>query len=132
MWGHSYMLIVRTLRFVDTNNGTSFRWCWKENFVKYQKVSKYHTFKLMITPSSTNLFIPFWQASQVLSGRFIVKRNLANWSFHLVKYGNLTKTVFIFSRYTPVGRNFSKIVLFKEGWSDIWWKKYFSFFKLSI
>ena len=59
-----------------------------------------------------------WQASQVLSGHF-TKRNLANWSFHLVQYGNLTKTVFILSRYTPVGRNLNKAVLFEFGWSDI-------------
>ena len=67
----------------------------------------------MVTASSTNLFINFWQASQqVLSGHF-VQRNLTNWSFHLVKYGNLTKTVYIFSRHTPVGRNLSKVVLFE-------------------
>ena len=62
----------------------------------------------MVTASSSNLFILFWQASQKLSRRFI-KRNLANWSFHLIKYGNLTKTVCILSRYTPVRRNLSKV-----------------------
>ena len=73
----------------------------------------------MATASSTNLFIFYWQASQVISGHYI-KRNLANWSFHLVKYGNLTKTFYFLSTYTAVGWNFSKVVPFEEGWSDIW------------
>ena len=73
----------------------------------------------MVTANPTNLFIVFWQGGQVLSGHFI-KRNLINWSFHLVKYGNLTKTVYILSRYTPVRRNLSKVVISKSGWSDIW------------
>ena len=73
----------------------------------------------MVTANSTNLFIAFWQGSQALSGHFI-KRNLVNWSFDLVKYGNLTKTVYILSRYTPVRRNLSKVVFFKVGCTDIW------------
>ena len=77
----------------------------------------------MATASSTNLFIFYWQASQVISGHYI-KRNLANRSFHLVKYGNLTKTVYILSTYIPVGWNFSKVVPFEVGWSDIWSKKH--------
>ena len=84
----------------------------------------------MVTANSTNLFIPFWEGSQVLSGHFI-KGNLVNWSFHLVKYANLTNAVYILSRYTPVFRNLSKVVFFKVGWSDIWWKKYCSFFKVN-
>ena len=84
----------------------------------------------MVTANSTNLFIPFWEGSQVLSGHFI-KRNLVNWSFHLVKYANLTNAVYILSRYTPVCRNVSKVVFFKVGWSDISWKKYCSFFKVN-
>ena len=59
----------------------------------------------MVTLSSTNLFTSFRQTSQLLSGNFI-KRNLSNSNFNLVKYGNLTKTVYILSRYTPVGRNY--------------------------
>ena len=73
----------------------------------------------MVTANSTNLFIVFWQGGQVLSGYFI-KRNLVNWSFHPVKYVDLTKTVYILSRYTPVSRNFSKVVFFKVGCTDIW------------
>ena len=69
-------------------------------------------FKFKVIASSTNLFIPFWQASQVLWGHFM-KRNLANWGFHLVKNGNLTKTVYISSRYTSVGRNLRKMVFFE-------------------
>ena len=49
----------------------------------------------------------------MLSGYFI-KRNLANGSIHLVKYGNLTKTVYILSRYTPLRRNLSKVDFLKE------------------
>ena len=73
----------------------------------------------MVIASSTNLFILFWQASQVLWGH-VIKRNLANWSFHIVKNGNLMKTVYITSRYKPVGRSLSKIVFFEVGWSVIW------------
>ena len=73
----------------------------------------------MVTASSTNLFILFWQAKKVLSPRFI-KINLANWRFHLVKFGNLTETLYVLSRYTPVGRNLSKEFLFEVDWSDIW------------
>ena len=65
----------------------------------------------MVIASSTNLFILSWQASQVLWGIFM-KRNLANWGFHLVKNDNLKKTVYILSRYTSVGTNLSKIVFF--------------------
>ena len=42
-----------------------------------------------------------------------MKRNLANWGFDLVKNGNLTKTIYIASRYTSVGRNLGKIVFFE-------------------
>ena len=79
----------------------------------------YYTFKFMIIASSTNLIILFWQARQVLSGH-VMKRNLVNWSFHIVKNSNLSKTVYITSRYTPVGRNFSKIIFFEVGWPVIW------------
>ena len=84
----------------------------------------------MVTANSTNLFIPFSEGTQELSGHFI-KRNLVNWSLHLVKYANLTNAVYILSRYTPVCRNLSKAVFFKVGWSDISWKKYYSFFKVN-
>ena len=83
----------------------------------------------MLIASSTNLFLLFRQAIQVLWGHFM-KRNLANWSFHIVKNGNLTKTVYISSRYTSVRRNLCKIVFFEVGWSVIWEKKYCSFFKV--
>ena len=76
----------------------------------------------MVIVSSNNLFILFWQASQVLWGHFM-KKNLANWGFHIVKNGNLTKTVSISSRYTSIGRNLSKIPFFEVGWSFIWEKK---------
>ena len=85
----------------------------------------------MATASSTNLFIFYWQASQVISGHYI-KRNLANRSFHLVKYGNLTKTVYILSTYIPVGWNFSKVVPFGGGWSDIWSKKHCPLLKIIL
>ena len=65
------------------------------------------------------IFFFYWQASLVISGHYI-KRNLANRSFHLVNYGNLTKTVYILCSYTPVGWNFNKVVPFEVGWSDIW------------
>ena len=84
----------------------------------------------MVTANSTNLFIPFWEGSQVLSGHFI-KGNLVNWSFHLVKYANLTNEVYILSRHAPVCRNPSKVVFFKVAWSDISWKKYCSFNKVN-
>ena len=83
----------------------------------------------MVIASSTNLFILFRQASQVLWGHFM-KRNLANWGFHIVKNGNSMKTASISSRYTSIGRNLSKIVFFEVGWSVIWEKKYCSFFKV--
>ena len=84
----------------------------------------------MVTANSTNLFTPFWEGSQPYSGPFI-KRNLANWSFHLVKYANLRNAVYILSRYPPEYRNLSKVVFFKVGWSDISWKKYYAFFKVN-
>ena len=67
----------------------------------------------MVTANSTNLFILFGQSSQVLSGSFI-KRNLANGSFNLVKYGNFTKAVYILSTYTPLRRNLSKVLSSKS------------------
>ena len=54
----------------------------------------------------------------MLSGDFI-KRNLANGSIHLVRYGNLTKTVYILSTYTPLRRKLSKVDFFKGGSFDI-------------
>ena len=83
----------------------------------------------MVIASSTNLFILFWQASQVLWGHFM-KRNLVNWGFHLVKNSNFKKTVYISSRYTSIGTNLSKIVFFEVGWSVISEMKYCSFFKV--
>ena len=76
----------------------------------------------MVIASFTNLFIVFWQASQVLWAHFM-KINFANWAFHPVKNGNLKKTVYISSRYTSVGRNLSKIVFFEVGWPVIWEQK---------
>ena len=66
----------------------------------------------MVTASSANLFILFWQ---VLSRHFI-KRNFPKSSFHLVKYGNLKMRTNILSRYAPVGTNLNKVA----GWSDVW------------
>ena len=45
-----------------------------------------------------------------------MKMNLANWSFHLVKNGNLKQTVYVSSRYISVARNLSKIVFLEVGW----------------
>ena len=73
----------------------------------------------MVTANSTNLFILFWQSSQVLSGHFI-KRNLANGSFNLVNCDNLTKAVYMLSTYTPLRRNLTKVAFSKSGWSGIW------------
>ena len=73
----------------------------------------------MVTANSTNLFIPFWQSSEVLSGHFI-ERNLANGSFNPVNCDNLTKAVYMLSTYTPLRRNLSKAVFSKSGWSGIW------------
>ena len=83
----------------------------------------------MVIASCTNLLILCWQGSQVLWGHFM-KRNLANSSFHIVKNGNLTKTVYISSRYTSIGRNLSKIAFLEVSWSVILEKKYCSFFKV--
>ena len=83
----------------------------------------------MVIASSTNLLILCWQASQVLWGHFM-KRNLANWGFKLVKKSNSMKTVYIWSRYTSVDKDLSKIVFFEVGWSVIWKKKYCSFFRV--
>ena len=83
----------------------------------------------MLIGSSTNFFILCEQGSQVLWGHFI-KRNLANSSFHIVKNGNLTKTVYISSRYTSIGKNLSKIAFFEVGWSVILEKKHCSFIKV--
>ena len=85
----------------------------------------------MVTAYSTNLFIFFWQSSQVLSGHFI-KRNLANGSIHLVKYVNFTKTVYILSRHKPLRRKLSKVDFFKGGSSDICKKSTALFLKLII
>ena len=83
----------------------------------------------MVIASSTNFFILCWQASQVFWGHFM-KMNLANWSFHLVKNGNLKQTVYVSSRYISVARNLSKIVFLEVGWYVIWEKKYCSFSKV--
>ena len=42
----------------------------------------------------------------------------------------MTEAVYILPRYARVGTNVSKVFLFDVGLSDIWWKKYFSFFKV--
>ena len=76
----------------------------------------------MVIGTSTNLFTLCWQDSQVLWGH-VMERNFANWGFHIVKNGNLTKTVYILSRYASVGRNLSKTVFLEVGWSVIWEKK---------
>ena len=66
----------------------------------------------MLTANSTNLFILFGGGNQVLSGH-LIKRNLVNLNFHLLKYGSLTKAVYILSRFTSLRRNLSKVVFFK-------------------
>ena len=83
----------------------------------------------MVTASYTNFFILFGPTSQVLSAHFI-KRNLPNSSFHLVKYDNSTWTIYIFSRYRPLGTNLTKVLLFELVSSDILLNKYFSFLKV--
>ena len=83
----------------------------------------------MVIATPTNLFILLSQASQILSEHFM-KRNFPKWSFDIVKDGNLTKTVYISSRYTSIGQNRSKITFFEVGWSVILEKKYCSFFKV--
>ena len=53
----------------------------------------------MVTSSSTNVFKYFFcQGSQVLQGSF-TETIVTNSSFHLAKYHNWTKTVYILSRY---------------------------------
>ena len=54
-----------------------------------------------------------------MQGLFI-ETNVTNTSFHLVKYGNLTKTLYILSTVTQLGGNLSKVVFSKVGWSDTW------------
>ena len=49
----------------------------------------------MVNGKSANSFIPFCEGSQILSKHFI-KRNLINFSFHLVNYGNLTEQVILY------------------------------------
>ena len=49
----------------------------------------------MVTSSSTNFFIHFYQSSQVLQGPFI-KTNVTKSSFHLVMHDNSMKTVYIY------------------------------------
>ena len=83
----------------------------------------------MVTSSSANFFILFCKVSQVLQGPFI-KSNVTNASFDLVKYDDWTKTVYILSRYTPVGTNLTKVVLLEAVLSDICWKKYFCSFRV--
>ena len=83
----------------------------------------------MVIATPTNLFILLSQASQILSKHFR-KRNFPKWNFDIVKDGNLTKTFYISSRYTSIGRNHSKITFFEVGWSVISEKKYCSFFKV--
>ena len=78
----------------------------------------------MVTRSAANFFILFCKVSQVLQGTFI-KSNVTNSSFDLVKYDDLTKTVYSLSRYTPVGTKLTKVVLFQAVLCDIFWKKYF-------
>ena len=83
----------------------------------------------MVITTPTNLFILLSQASQILSEHFM-KRNFPKWSFDIVKAGNLTKTVYISSRYTSIGKNLSKIAFFEVGWFVILEKKHCSFIKL--
>ena len=74
----------------------------------------------MVTSSSTNVFKYFFcQGSQVLQGPF-TETIVTNSSFHLAKYHNWTKTVYILSRYIYVSTNLSKVVPFEVGCSGIW------------
>ena len=66
----------------------------------------------MVTSSSANLFVHFYKVSEVLQGT-------SNSSFDLFKYDDWTKTVYILSRYTPVGTNLTKVVLLEAVLSDI-------------
>ena len=65
--------------------------------------------------------------SQVLQAPFL-ETIVTNSNFHLVKYHNWTKTVYIFPTYIEVPTNLTKLILFGVGWCDIWQKKYFSLF----
>ena len=60
-----------------------------------------------------------------------MEQNAAISSFYLFVYNNSTIKVCILSRYTWVATNLNIKVLFEVGLSDVWQKKYFSFFKLS-
>ena len=69
----------------------------------------------MVTSSSINFFqYLFCQGVQVLQGPFI-KTNVTTSSFHLVKYHNWTKTVYILSTYIEVPTNLTKLILFGVG-----------------
>ena len=69
----------------------------------------------MVTSSSINFFKYFFcQGVQVLQGPFI-ETNVTNSSFHLVKYHNWTKTVYILSTYIEVPTNLTKLILFGVG-----------------
>ena len=68
--------------------------------------------------------------SQVLEAPF-QETIVTNSNFYLVKYHNWTKMVYISSTYLEVTTNLTKVTLSGVGWSDIWQKKYFSFFKVN-
>ena len=66
----------------------------------------------MVTLSSINFFkYFFYQGIQVLLGSF-KKTNMTNSSFHLVKYHNWRKMVYILSTFTEVPTNLTKVILF--------------------
>ena len=85
----------------------------------------------MVTSNYTNSFIPFCHVTKVLQGLFI-KTNVTNSNFHLVTYDNRIKTLYISSRCTSlVATNLTKKAFFEVVLSDIWYKKFFSFFKFN-
>ena len=59
----------------------------------------------MVTSSSTNFYKVFYYMEHL-------QKNVANSSFHLVRYDNWTKTVSIFSTYKSVATNIIKVALF--------------------
>ena len=67
----------------------------------------------MVTSSSINFFKYFFcQGIQALKGSFI-ERNVANSSFHLIKYHSSTKTVYNLCAYIYiVATNLAKLVYF--------------------
>ena len=71
------------------------------------------------------------QGAQVVQGPFIKQDVAKSSSVHLVTYDNWIKAVYFISWYTSVATNLTEIVLFEVGLFDIWWTKYFSFFKVN-